>query len=89
MARYSDENYVQLKVLVPKDLKAEFQKKCIDEEVNMSEKVEELLRMYLDKNTVSIRLDEETRRELEVYLTKKGVRLQEFLEEYIKSVLQK
>lgn len=48
MARFGNEDYAQLKVLIPKKLKTEFQKKCLDEGVNMSEKIEELIKQFLE-----------------------------------------
>lgn len=39
------------------------------------------------KKVVNFRLDEEKKRDLDVYLAKRGMKLQQFIEEYIDRVL--
>ena len=42
-----EEKKVQLNVLLPADLRTKFKTKCVEEDVNYSEKLEELISNYL------------------------------------------
>ena len=42
------EDYTQLNSMIPADLKLEFRKRLLDEGITVSQKVEELIRAYID-----------------------------------------
>ena len=41
-------DYAQLNAMIPADLKVEFRKRLLDEGATVSEKIEELIRAYID-----------------------------------------